>query len=56
MNGSTMIQLIDSHFAEIMSDFIGEKEYGTLTDKEEERLAKTDEFYAYAEKWIAENC
>lgn len=53
MNGSTMRELIDAHFEEIMSDFIGEKEYGTLSDKESEKLAKTDEFYEYAERWIS---
>lgn len=53
MNGSTMAELIDAHFEEIMSDFIGEKEYGTLSQKEEDKIAKTEEFYQYAEQWIS---
>lgn len=53
MNGSLQKELIDTYFWEIMEDYCGEK-VDNMSDKEAEKIAKTEAFQIYADKWVSE--
>jgi hypothetical protein len=55
MNGSTLIELIDTFYWDIMADYVGIKESRNMTEEQADKIARSEKWQKFAERWITEN-